>query len=101
MDYTYVASLKDLQPGTAQAVRAGGNSILLVNLEGDVYALSNLCTHQKCYLHKGKLEGKAITCPCHFAQFDVTTGAVLSGRAKTPLATYSVKIEKDDILIGI
>jgi len=100
-DYTYVASTQDLPPATMQFVRASGQSILLINVEGAIYATSNFCTHQRCYLHKGKLEGKVVTCPCHFAQFDVTTGTVLAGVAKEPLPTFPVKIEGNDILIAL
>jgi nitrite reductase/ring-hydroxylating ferredoxin subunit len=63
--------------------------------------LSNFCTHSKCYLHNGRLKGKIVTCPCHFAQFDVTTGAVLAPPAKEPLTTYLVKVEGNDILVQV
>jgi len=100
-NYTYVASTQDLPPATMQFVRASGQSILLINVEGAIYATSNFCTHQRCYLHKGKLKGKVVTCPCHFAQFDVTTGTVLTGVAKESLRTFPVKIEGNDILIAL
>lgn len=100
-DYTYVASTQDLPPGTMQLVRASGQSILLINVEGAIYATSNFCPHQRCYLHKGNLEGNVVTCPCHFTRFDVTTGAVLAGVAKEPLPTFPVRIESNDILIAL
>lgn len=98
-DYTWVANTNDVPPGKTHFVRAEGKNILLVNVEGSIYALSNLCTHSKCYLHNGKLKGKVITCPCHFAEFDVTTGAVLAPPAKEPLTTYPVKVEGNDIWV--
>jgi len=100
-NYTYVASTQDLPPGTMQFVRVPGQSILLINVEGAIHATSNFCTHRRCYLHKGKLEGKVVTCPCHFSQFDVTTGAVLAGGAKEPLPTFPVRIEGNSILIAL
>ena len=98
-NYTWVVNTKDLPPGKMQFVRAEGKSILLVNVDGNIYAMSNLCTHSKCYLHNGKLKGKVITCPCHFAEFDVTTGAVLAPPAKEPLTMYPVKVEGNDIWV--
>jgi len=98
-NYTWVADSKDLPPGKTLFVRAEGKNILLVNVDGKIYALSNLCTHSKCYLHNGKLKGKVITCPCHFAEFDVTTGAALAPPAKEPLATYPVKVEGTGIWV--
>jgi nitrite reductase/ring-hydroxylating ferredoxin subunit len=98
-NYTWVADTKDLPLGKTQSVRAEGKSILLVNVDGNIYAMSNLCTHSKCYLHNGKLKGKVITCPCHFAEFDVTTGAVLAPPAKEPLTMCPVKVEGSDIWV--
>jgi nitrite reductase/ring-hydroxylating ferredoxin subunit len=100
-EYVWAAEAKDLTPNAMLDVRVEEKALLLVSLAGKVYAMSNLCTHLKCFLHNGKLEGKILTCPCHFAEFDVTTGAVLSGPAKLPLPTYPVKIEGNSILVEI
>ena len=100
-DYTWVAEMDELAPGAMKLVRASGVAILLVNVDGQVYALSNFCTHSKCYLHNGKLKGKVVTCPCHFAEFDVTTGAVLAPPAKEPLPMYPVKVEGNDIFVAV
>ena len=99
--YITVAGIEDLQPGTMKSVREGGKSILLVNVDGEVHALSNFCTHNRCYLHNGKLKGKVLTCPCHFAEFDVTSGAVVSPPAKEPLPMLPVKMDRGDILVAI
>jgi 3-phenylpropionate/trans-cinnamate dioxygenase ferredoxin subunit len=100
-DYQWAAEVKGFAPGTMQMVRMGGNSVLLVNVEGRFHAMTNFCTHSKCYLHNGKLRGKIVTCPCHFAQFDVTTGAVLAPPAKESLTLYPVKVEGNDIYVQI
>lgn len=100
-DYTWVAKMDDLAPGAMTSVRASGVAILLVNVDGEVHALSNFCTHSRCYLHNGKLKDKVVTCPCHFAEFDVTTGAVLAPPAKEPLTMYPVKVEDGDIFVAI
>ena len=100
-DYQWAAEVKGFAPGTKQMVRISGNSVLLVNIDGEFYAMSDFCTHSKCYLHNGKLKGKIVTCPCHFAQFDVTTGEVLAPPAKEPLPMYPVKVEGDSIYVQI
>ena len=99
--FTWVAEAVGLTPDSMQQVRADGKSILLVNVEGTIYALSNFCTHSRCYLHNGKLKGKVVTCPCHFAEFDVTTGAMLALPAKEPLPMYPVKMEGNDIFVAL
>ena len=99
--FTWVAEASSLAPGSMQQVRVDAKSILLVNVEGTIYALSNYCTHSKCYLHNGKLKGKVVTCACHFAEFDVTTGAVLALPAKEPLSMYPVKVEGNGIFVAL
>lgn len=100
-DDQWVAETEEVPPGALKAVRPSGTNVLLVNVDGDIYAVSNYCTHSKCYLHKGKLKGKVVTCPCHFAQFDVTTGEALAPPPKKPLPTYPVKVDGTDILVAI
>lgn len=86
----FAIEITGLEPGKMTAVTIGGNTILLANVGGRVYATSDSCTHDKCSLHDGKLKGKVLTCPCHSAQFDVTTGAVLAPPAREPLQVYKV-----------
>jgi nitrite reductase/ring-hydroxylating ferredoxin subunit len=100
-NWEFVADTNAVAPGAMLSVRAGGVNVLLVNVEGTLYAMSDFCTHSKCFLHNGKLKGKVVTCPCHFAQFDVTTGAVLAPPAKTALTMYQVKTESDGIYVQV
>jgi nitrite reductase/ring-hydroxylating ferredoxin subunit len=79
---------------------------LVANVNGTYYAIGNTCTHQGGNLSKGTLQGSIVTCPRHKAQFDVTSGKVVSG-PKIPLfhpkikdaTAYTVKIEETSILI--
>lgn len=98
-DWEWVADSGAVAPGTMLAVRAGGQNVLLVNIEGTLYAMSDFCTHSKCFLHNGKLKGRVLVCPCHFAEFDVTTGAVLAPPAKTALPMFQVKAESDGVYV--
>ena len=59
--------------------------IVLANVNGKIYAVSERCGHQNAPLSKGTLNGKIITCPLHHAQFDVTTGKMISGMVELSL----------------
>ena len=100
-NYVKVGDIEGLKPGKMKSVREQGKAMLLVNVDGEIYALNNSCTHSGCRLHNGKLKGKVLTCPCHFAEFDVTTGAVLGRPARRPLPMYSVKLDGKDILVAV
>lgn len=73
-----VAKVDDVAPGGLIAVEAGGKEIILGNRDGKIYAVSRRCGHMNASLELGTLDGYIITCPLHFAQFDLTTGEALS-----------------------
>jgi nitrite reductase/ring-hydroxylating ferredoxin subunit len=60
---------------------------------GAFHAFDDTCTHLQCSLADGDLEETTVICPCHGSEFDVTTGAVLQGPARKPLATYETRVE--------
>lgn len=78
-EFVPVARTSELAAGEMKRVLVGRARVLLANVEGSFYALEDNCGHQKAALSKGKLEGKVVECPLHFACFDVTTGKALSG----------------------
>ena len=100
-EFVAVAKASEIQDGGMKGLDVNGKHILLANIGGRYYAISNICSHQKCELSDGKLEGNAVKCICHGSKFDVTSGSVLSGPAEKPVESYEVKVEGDDITIGI
>jgi nitrite reductase/ring-hydroxylating ferredoxin subunit len=74
-----VAKVAEIPEGTMKRVTAFGESILLSNVGGKIYATQNDCGHQRASLARGTLEGSIVTCPLHGAKFDVTTGRDVGG----------------------
>ncbi|MDQ5809986.1 MAG: Rieske (2Fe-2S) protein [Actinomycetota bacterium] len=54
----------------------------------------------RCSLAEGDLEETTVICPCHGAEFDVRSGAVLQGPARKPLATYETRVEGGNLEVG-
>jgi 3-phenylpropionate/trans-cinnamate dioxygenase ferredoxin subunit len=96
-----LAKLSDLAPGTTLAVRVGRDDIMLCNVDGTVYAIEDVCTHDGGQLDQGVLQGKCIECPRHGATFDVETGAALTLPAIVPVRTYRVRVDGDAILVDV
>ena len=96
-----VASAAELKPSEMKVVDADGKPVLLVNLDGAYYALSNKCTHMGCSLSKGKLAGEVVQCPCHGSRFNVKTGEVVGGPAKKPEPKFNVKVENGQVVLSI
>ncbi len=85
--------------GTMKLEEVAGKQILIVNVDGKIYAIENACTHRGAPLNEGTLEGKVVTCPWHGGKFEVTTGKVLNPPPKTSEPTYQVKIQGNDVII--
>ena len=94
-----VARLNDLAPGEKMRVEYDNEDVGLINLNDNIYAISDVCTHDDGPLMDGALEGEYIICPRHGARFNVKTGD-FTFPAFAPLPRYQVKIETDDILIA-
>jgi nitrite reductase/ring-hydroxylating ferredoxin subunit len=60
-------------------VEAGGKELCIVNAGGTFYAIADRCPHMSASLCMGTLEGTVLTCPLHFARFDVKSGRKCSG----------------------
>jgi 3-phenylpropionate/trans-cinnamate dioxygenase ferredoxin component len=96
---TPVAQTRQIAPGTTHHVIVNGDDILLCNVGGNIYAIEDVCTHDGGALDQGELEEYRIACPRHGAYFDVRTGAALTLPAITPVRTYTVRIDNDEIFI--
>ena len=96
-----VATLNEIPAVSIEGLKVEGHDIVLVNSGGQIYALSNICTHAFCYMSYGQVEDTTITCSCHGAEFCLMDGISLSFLAKGPLAAYDVLFEGNDIKVGV
>jgi nitrite reductase/ring-hydroxylating ferredoxin subunit len=77
--FVEAAKISDIAINGMKAVETGDKEIVLCNYEGKIYAIERHCGHMKAPLEMGTLDGYILTCPMHYAQFDITTGEALSG----------------------
>ncbi len=97
-EFLKVAQTTDLAPGEKMLVEYEDDDVGLFNLDGQIYAISDVCTHDDGPLVDGHMEGDCIVCPRHGARFNVKTGRQTMP-AFSPVPLYEVKIEGEDILI--
>lgn len=95
-----VASVKDYQEGRVKTVTAGKKTIALSLFEGNFCAIDNHCPHQGGPLGEGSIEEGWLRCPWHGYEYHPCTGKPPEGLNDT-VPTYDVKIEDDEIYIGI
>ncbi len=98
-EFVKVANLSELTPGTRKMVELDEVTVAIFNVNGQVYCIEDICTHDGGPLADGDIDGYSIACPRHGALFDLRDGQVLSMPAVVPVPTYRVKIEGDDIFV--
>ncbi len=97
MAYVKVGKLSDVPEGTAKVYEVNGRAIAVCNVDGQLYGVDDVCTHDEGSLDQGDLDGFELECPRHGARFDVRTGEVKALPAVLPIDTFSVRVEGDDI----
>ena len=102
MGKVVVCKTSDLTSGKMQKVTADGKDIVVVNIDGNYYAMNDTCTHAGASLADGKLEGTILTCDWHGAKFDCTTGKLHAFPAKIKdLNAYKVVVESGNIFLEL
>ncbi len=76
--WTEVARAADVAVGGLKFVKLGGVQATLANCDGTFHAVARRCGHMNAPLDQGSLAGHVLTCPLHYAQFDVRDGSVLA-----------------------
>jgi nitrite reductase/ring-hydroxylating ferredoxin subunit len=99
--FVKVATTDEMTEQPVKCVEVDGNKIALFDVQGEIFALSDTCTHRGGPLSEGEVEGTTVTCPWHGAEFDVRTGGVLGPPATTGVKTYPVRVRGKDIVIEI
>jgi glycine betaine catabolism B len=102
----YAISIKenDLQESKPVRINVKNKPIVLTKIRGKVYAIDAVCSHEGGPLEDGNVEGYNLTCPWHYAVFDIRNAKVSDQTVwATDLSSYPVKIEQStgNILIDL
>lgn len=92
-EWVRVCSTSELLPGESTVAWDGDTPILVVNLDGDFYAVEDKCTHEDFELSAGPIDGHEVECTLHGARFDLRTGEALCAPAYLPVPRFPVKVE--------
>src|SRR5579863_1587440 len=96
-----VASRADLGDGEMLGVTAGKAQIALYDVDGEVYATDNVCSHAFAMLSDGWLDGDQIECPLHAGRFDVKTGKGLGPPIPCDIKSYKVRVVGGQIEVEV
>jgi len=92
-----VAQRDELNVDQMKLLRVGGKRIVLARTEQGYVAFDDRCTHRGGSLAGGVMMCGNVQCLWHGSQFDVRTGAMKAGPAKTAIAVYRVTEENGGV----
>ncbi len=99
-EWVKVAQTGDLAPGEMMVVLVRRQRILLANVEGKYWAISDACPHAGAFLSVGTLIGNRLICTLHGSCFNIENGAPLNPPAMDYLSRYPVRVDGEDILVS-
>lgn len=114
----YVGNVDELPDRQARIVDISGRSIGVFKVDGQIYAVRNVCPHKQAPLCRGTiegtmlptsrpgelefgLEGKILKCPWHGWEFDISTGECLFGVSGRRVKTYPVEVKGDQVYVEV
>jgi Rieske Fe-S protein len=93
------SALARIAPGEGEVLSVRGQRLAVYrNANGELSALSPVCTHLGCLVHWNTAD-KSWDCPCHGSRFD-PHGRILNGPAVTPLQAQPLPFERGEIPQG-
>lgn len=99
MPFVNLCTTEEIKPGKMKGFAVENNKVLVANINGEFFAIGNVCTHMGCLLSRGTLDRENVTCPCHNSSFNVKTGIKVSGPASEPEPKFEVQTENNHVLI--
>ena len=99
--YQTVAKVSDIQPGELMYVEVGEAFICLINMDGEIHAINDECTHEEASMSDGTIIDGEIECPLHGGAYDIRTGEPTNFPVVVAIEKYGVRIEGDEIQVEV
>jgi len=96
-----VAAAGDVPPGELMAVTANNEQVVLANVDDEIFALEDRCSHQDFPLSSGELLGCEVECAYHGATFDLRTGRATRLPALRPVRTFPVGVVDGEVYLRL
>jgi 3-phenylpropionate/trans-cinnamate dioxygenase ferredoxin subunit len=100
-DYIRACAAADIADESAIAVELDGVPVCIAKSEGEVFAISDICSHADIPLSEGDVGEGTVECWLHGSRFDLRTGRPTGLPATQPVPIYPVKIDGDDIYVAV
>ena len=105
MTFERVCSFSEVPEDGSLRVELPDVDVAIVNFDGQVYAIEDVCSHAEVALTDGEVEefdgAPTIECALHGSCFDLRTGEPTNLPATEPVPVYPVRVEGDDVLVDV
>lgn len=92
---TRATARSEVSDTEVRVFEVAGREIALCEVDGEIYALDGICTHEDLSLEGAELEDGILECPWHGARYEACTGRVRALPATRPLRTYPVRVDAE------
>ncbi len=96
-----IGQLETLPRERGIRVTVGETVVAMFRIGDEVFAVGDVCSHAEASLAEGEVYDKAVECPRHGSEFDLTTGEPLSLPATRPVPVYPVSIEDGTVYLSL
>jgi nitrite reductase (NADH) small subunit len=99
-EFRTVCRVQDVVDGEGKTVAAGNKLIALFRVNGEYFAIDDVCPHMGASLSGGYLEEGIVTCPWHAWRFRLGDGA-WADNPRIKIGCYPVRLVGDEIQIQV
>src|SRR5689334_5303443 len=97
--FVRACSVSALRDESAIGVEIDDIPVCIAKSQGEVFAISDICSHADVNLSDGEVDKGTVECWLHGSRFDLRTGKPTGLPANRPVPTYPVKIDGDDVFV--
>jgi 3-phenylpropionate/trans-cinnamate dioxygenase ferredoxin subunit len=94
---TRLCALADLTSGVPLRVELDELDVAVVKVDGQVFAIEDVCSHADIPLSEGDVEDCTIECALHGSRFDLRTGKPTGPPANRPVPVFDTSVINGDV----
>ena len=91
----------EIAPGGLKAVDADGVAVLLVDVDGELFAFRNGCAVDGLPLEGGRVADTVLVCPWHNCAYDARTGKRVDGEGGPGLAVVPIAVQDGAVRVAV
>ena len=100
-NFAYACKLSELKPNVPLPCEVNDRFVVLAMLDGKIFCIEDICTHDGGTLGDGEMDGNCLVCPRHGAKFDFRTGDAMCMPATEGTLSHEVEIRGDEVFVQL